>query len=94
MTLLANRNSYAQAFAVSNQLRFRALDADTLVGDPNGDGKVDVTDCTAIQMYLAEFSEFTDDQLRASDADGDGEISIADATAIQMYAAQLIDHLG
>ena len=94
MTLLANRNSYAQAFAVSNQLRFRALDADTLVGDPNSDGKVDVTDCTAIQMYLAEFSEFTDDQLRASDADGDGEISIADATAIQMYAAQLIDHLG
>ena len=45
-------------------------------------------------FFLAEFSEFTDDQLRASDADGDGEISIADATAIQMYAAQLIDHLG
>lgn len=55
--------------------------------DVNLDGKVDVSDVTLLQMYIANLSTLTDKQLKAADANGDGDISIADVTAIQMAMA-------
>ena len=65
-----------------------------IIGDVNGDGKVDVTDATLLQQYLAEMAELSPAQLAVADTNGDGKIDVTDATAIQNYIAELIDHLG
>lgn len=65
-----------------------------IIGDVNSDGKVDVTDATLLQQYLAEMVELSPAQLAVADANGDGKIDVTDATAIQNYIAELIDHLG
>ncbi len=62
-----------------------------LPGDVNGDGTVDVSDATAIQLYIAELlgeSAFVE---AAADVNGDGAINVRDASLIQLYAAELID---
>ncbi|MBQ4260651.1 MAG: dockerin type I repeat-containing protein [Ruminococcus sp.] len=64
-----------------------------LRGDVNGDGKIDVTDATLVQLYAAEMLELTDEQLKAADANSDGKVDVTDATYIQLYAAELIDNL-
>ena len=65
-----------------------------IIGDVNGDSKVDVTDATLLQQYLAEMAELSPAQLAVADTNGDGKIDVTDATAIQNYIAELIDHLG
>ncbi|MBQ1507462.1 MAG: dockerin type I repeat-containing protein, partial [Ruminococcus sp.] len=62
-------------------------------GDVNGDGIVDITDATALQMYLAQFEELTPAQQANADVDGDGYLTIKDVTMIQKYLANLIDSL-
>ena len=64
---------------------------EVLVGDASGDGVVDVTDATYIQMYAAGLRELTAEQLKAADTNGDGVVDVTDVTYIQMYAAGLID---
>lgn len=59
----------------------------TLLGDVNLDGKVNVTDATAIQKYLAGSTEFSDVRKLNADVNGDGNISITDATTIQKIIA-------
>ena len=56
--------------------------------DVDGDGKVTITDATALQKNLAGMNvEIMSDK---ADTDGDGEISISDATYIQKYLASII----
>lgn len=64
-----------------------------LRGDVNGDGKIDVTDATLVQLYAAEMLELTDEQLKAADANSDGKVDVTDATYIQLFVAELIDNL-
>lgn len=56
---------------------------DTLLGDVNGDGAVDISDATLIQQYLVgiKAENFNKD---VADVNEDGKISIYDATAIQI----------
>ncbi len=63
---------------------------ESLLGDVNNDGVVNITDATLIQMYLVEMVELTNKQLELADTDKDSVVSIRDATLIQMYAAQII----
>lgn len=56
-------------------------------GDVNRDGKIDITDVTAIQGYLAELLRFDKEQLALADFDGDGSIDVCDATGLQIYIA-------
>ena len=56
-------------------------------GDVSGDGKIDISDVTAIQRHLAELELFTEEQLAVSDTNGDGETNIDDATHLQLYLA-------
>ena len=58
-----------------------------LIGDANLDGSITISDVTAIQYYLAELAEFTDEQLALADTNGDGEVDISDATHLQMFLA-------
>ncbi len=64
------------------------------VGDVDGDGRITICDVTAIQRYLAEYEELTDDQLAAADTNGDGNVTIEDVTYLQMYLAEYDLQLG
>ena len=65
-----------------------------IIGDVNGDDRVDITDATYVQMYIAKMIGESDFNLNAADTNGDNKVDITDVTYIQMYVAQMIDHLG
>ena len=58
-----------------------------ILGDVNGDYKVDINDVTIIQKYIADFVEITDNEVLLADATQDNVVNIKDATAIQKYIA-------
>lgn len=64
-----------------------------LKGDVNGDGTVDVSDATVIQLYIAELLGESTFIQEAADVNGDGIIAIDDATHLQRYVAELIPAL-
>ncbi|MBQ7218277.1 MAG: CotH kinase family protein [Ruminococcus sp.] len=57
-----------------------------LVGDANGDGRVDILDATAIQRKLAVYTVASFDA-EAADADEDGSVTVYDVTMIRLYLA-------
>lgn len=60
------------------------------LGDVNLDGEVNIKDTTEIQLYLAHYRTFTDEQMVFADYDCDGEINIKDATRVQFALANLV----
>lgn len=58
-------------------------------GDVNGDGEVNVTDATYIQLYLANYYRMSESSLKCADSDKDNFITITDATFIQLAIAGL-----
>ena len=64
------------------------LVSDYPVGDSNRDRIVNIRDVTAIQRYVAELSQFEDEQLALADLNGDGVVNINDATYLQRYFAE------
>ncbi len=59
-----------------------------LIGDVNGDNKVDITDATAIQRHLAEMESLSGQALALADVNLDGVVDINDATHLQKYLAE------
>jgi hypothetical protein len=57
----------------------------------NGDGTVDVSDATIIQLYIAELLDESKFNKEAADVNRDGAVNVRDASLIQLYAAELID---
>lgn len=55
------------------------------LGDANNDGTTDVSDVTAIQMYLAGYDQEINEE--ALDINGDGTVDVNDVTALQMILA-------
>ena len=58
-----------------------------LLGDANGDGKVNVKDATQIQKAAASLVNLDEEQAQAADVNGDGKVNVKDATAIQKFVA-------
>lgn len=58
-------------------------DVKNLRYDVNGDGVLNVQDCTLIQKYAASLEELTDEQLKKADCNKDGFVNIIDATTLQ-----------
>lgn len=56
-------------------------------GDLNHNGKVEINDATAIQIYLARIEQESFDE-NLADVNADGTVSIYDATLCQMVAAK------
>ena len=86
-----NRMSTEQAFYALTAY-FRSLNAQTALFDMtdnamkydvNLDGRVDVTDATAIQKLCAGLAKYNLLQHRLADADGNGSADVVDATYIQ-----------
>ena len=79
--------SYNEKFTLANTHFYS-------IGDINMDGCLSITDCTALQRYLAKFKDLTDVQLALADTNGDGYVDIRDATHLQMYLAEFDVVLG
>lgn len=60
-----------------------------LLGDVNGDGKVNVKDATLIQKAAAKIIELTDEEQLRADVNADSKVNVKDATAIQKFAAKI-----
>ena len=61
---------------------------DYQIGDVNGDGRITISDVTAIQRHIAELNILSGAALLAADTNGDGVINITDATHFQKYLAE------
>ena len=59
-----------------------------ILGDANGDRRVNIRDVTAVQRHLAELAPLEGAALMSADVDGDGYITVADATALQRFFAE------
>lgn len=66
------------------------LNGDSLYGDVNLDGKVNVVDVTVVQKAVAGLTVLNVDQLEKADVDGDLLLTVKDATLIQKKVALLI----
>ena len=62
-------------------------------GDVNMNGSVDILDATAIQRWLADLEELSEEQIALADADGSGGVNIIDATRIQRYLAGFVKEI-
>ncbi|MBQ8796455.1 MAG: Ig-like domain-containing protein [Clostridia bacterium] len=67
-------------------------DDNTLLGDANMDGKLNIRDATAIQKHLAKVRILEDSVLRICDFNSDGKVNVKDATSIQKYLAGILSY--
>ena len=65
------------------------FDAKGILGDVNGDEKVNIKDATMIQKAAAKIINLTDDENARANVNGDNKINVKDATAIQKFVAKI-----
>lgn len=63
-------------------------DVKNLRYDVNGDGVVNIQDCTLIQKYSADLAMLSDEQLKKADCNNDGFVNVIDATTLQKILAE------
>lgn len=56
-----------------------------VVGDINGDNKIDIIDFLLIKGYLYDSLELTDEQLKRADANQDGQVNALDFAYIKRH---------
>lgn len=71
-------------------IAFLPIVGSALIGDANGDGKLTISDATAIQKHIAKIAELSKEKFTVADLNGDGKITVADATIIQKKLAGII----
>lgn len=59
-----------------------------ILGDADGDGRINVKDATAIQKYIARIPDISINE-KAADVDNNDMITVADASYIQRYIVKL-----
>ena len=60
-----------------------------ILGDVNGDGKVNIKDATQNQKFAAKIIDLSDEEFIRADVNADGKVNIKDATAIQKFVAKI-----
>lgn len=61
------------------------------LGDTDNNGKITITDATAVQRHIARMQILDEQSLSAADVSGDGKITILDCTNIQRFVAHVIE---
>lgn len=56
-------------------------------GDADGDGKINISDATLIQKFIAQYTMPDNFQINACEINGDGTVSISDVTEVQRFLA-------
>ncbi len=85
VTIHCHENSYAESYAIENNVPYELIDDTSVSGDPNGDGKVNVSDVTAILKYIANWgNEIITD---SADVNKDGKVNLSDVTLLLKYLA-------
>lgn len=79
------KNSTAQAYAEKYDYKFEALTS-TLLGDANGDNKINVRDCAFIAAAIAQGR--TDELDSNSDFDNDSVVNVRDAASMAVFIAK------
>ena len=76
----------------TNQIyQFNVTVRDTLLGDVDGNGVIELNDVTRLQNYMAGAAILTDKQKDAADVNSNGSITLQDVLMIQQYIAKKID---
>jgi hypothetical protein len=57
----------------------------SILGDVNGDGKIDITDATLIQLHVAQSKLLEGEDFAVADVNGDNKVDITDAKCIVNY---------
>lgn len=70
--------------------QYEKIEAEILIGDVDGNGKVDTFDAVVVLKYAAEMIQLDDNQLKAADTNKDGTVNTFDAVLILKYAADMI----
>ena len=65
--------------------------SNALLGDVNGDGKVDTTDAKLVMQYDLDLIDETGLELAAADVNGDGQVDTTDAKLIMQLDLGLIN---
>ncbi|MDR3970755.1 MAG: dockerin type I repeat-containing protein, partial [Ruminococcus sp.] len=60
---------------------------DHILGDVNSDGIINVNDVTALQLYISQSKDFSDEQKMLADSNQNGIIDVLDVTDIQQLIA-------
>ncbi|MGN0453370.1 MAG: dockerin type I repeat-containing protein [Ruminococcus sp.] len=74
-------------YAETNDIDTNDLCSVYLLGDANGDSKVDIKDATAVQKHIANIITLTAVGISAADTNGDGIVNIKDSTDVQKHLA-------
>ena len=77
---------YAPAVA-----KVTVAEADVRLGDPNGDGKINMSDVYLILRYTSGESVPEEQQRKAADVNGDGKINMTDTYLTFRYVLGEID---
>lgn len=85
---------YAHKWLITVSATVEKPEHAVMIGDANGDGKIDISDVTAIQRHVSEYEILTGDRFIAADCNADGKISIDDATLLQRFLAEFNVKLG
>ena len=60
-----------------------------ILGDVDGNGKVNIKDATMIQKFAAKIIDLTDAEKLRADVNADTKVNVKDATAIQKFVAKM-----
>ncbi len=96
VTIYCYENSTAQTYAEKYGNEFVILSENTLKGDANGDGAIDVADVIAISAYVGDpdANKLDEKNIRNADVHNSGDgLTANDALMIQQYLAKIIKEL-
>ena len=65
-----------------------------IYGDFNNDGKVDITDLSALSIYLVDKKQLSNAQSKSADVTGDGVVDLSDLAHLRSFLSKKVDWLG